>query len=125
MGRKPVKIWATGNEATGSWNAEPATFSGPDETVYILRDAKLKVKPLEWDVPIRKTKTVKRLTNSKCGRYQITEHLDGSGHVIFFGGKFGAHVDIGAPRTAGGIEPLKAAAQEHHRNYVLSEVEWK
>lgn len=34
----PERIWATGNGNTGSWNARPATFSGPTETQFVRAD---------------------------------------------------------------------------------------
>ena len=47
MANIPDRIWATGNNTTGSWNSEKATFSGPPETEYIHADLVLTWQPIE------------------------------------------------------------------------------
>jgi hypothetical protein len=92
----------------------------------LLRACKgrVKVKPLEWRDRVQKDRPIRFITESKCGRYQITEWLDGSGNVLCFSTPFGKPERLNsAPHSAGGPEPLKAAAQADHEARTLAATE--
>jgi len=82
----------------------------------------VEVTALEWGKRIQKERPIRFITNSTCGRYQVTEWLDGSGYVVCFMGRFGRHERIEAPTSAGGSEPLKAAAQADYEQRILSTI---
>ncbi len=82
------------------------------------------VKPLEWDDRVKKEYPIRFITNSTCGRYQITEWIDGSGNLIHFMGKFGKNQRVNdAPTTSGGSGRLKAAAQADYEARILADLD--
>lgn len=80
------------------------------------------VRPLEWRERIQKEKPLRFMTNSTCGKYSITEWIDGSGRVMCFDTPFVKPERIDAPDSAGGVEPLKDAAQADYEARILSAI---
>ena len=107
-------------------NDKPTVILSRDEAAAMLRACKgrVRVKALEWLDRNNKERPVRFITNSKCGFYQITEWLDGSGHVMCFLTPFARPQRVwDAPTCAGGAGPLKAAAQADYEARILSALE--
>ena len=101
--------------------ANPNDYHAADAILTALPEiVRAMVKPLVWGERIQKMKPIYFITNSTCGKYQVKEWIDGSGRVICFDTPFGKPARIEAPRSAGGPEPLKAAAQDHHAAQIMT-----